>query len=366
MFDHEFVSRASEIRNEQNFKFETRAHLQTTTSNIFEELPCPTQDSEGSFIPPSDSFSDKEEEDYKPTNKGGRNFCSNKTNLPVKRPARAPKKKEVKKKRYEGSNCKINKSVNLVEKEQETATVVSDREDKVSILERVLDKIVNEYVDLQKGQTIAEVQEVLSILIPRGLMIIDCDFGDSRLVLEHFQSLIDKGLLTEIHEPTDNMRRSKWFGTTKGNVQHALSILEDSPFLKTFLEQVLGSTRCVVVNFFGQYYLPSEKRTAHLNGHFAYHQDKFHTHYRLMNTFGDSPAGKKMTFSIMDVCGVKSCEKNTGKEVTLNIPHGRTVLLPRYVGGVDKPSRIWHKVYNCEHTLTLTSNSITIAAYRRT
>ncbi len=222
-------------------------------------------------------------------------------------------------------------------------------EAKSEVLNQIVDRYMG-YVVLKEGQTIIEARKIMETLVYGGLGVIDYDFGDQ--FIEQFDSLIKKGLLANIHE--NNHRRSKWFGSSFGNIGHNFSILRESPMMMTFIEQMFSSTGGVVVRFFGQYYLPSTGNTSHLNGHLGYHQDGFFTDYRLLTTLGDSPSGKKMTFSI---CNEKPTRANPGESVTINVPHGRTILLNKYVAGVkvdNVRSPIWHKVFNCEHTLTLT------------
>ena len=222
-------------------------------------------------------------------------------------------------------------------------------EAKSEILDQIVDKYMD-YVVFQEGQTAIEARKVMKTLVYGGLGVIDYDFGDQ--IIERFDSMIKKGLLAIIHE--SNHRRSKWFGSSFGNVGHNFSVLRDSPMMMDFIEQMFSSTGGVVARFFGQYYLPSTGNTSHLNGHLKYHQDGFFTDYRLLTTLGDSSTGKKMTFSI---CKEKPTRTNPGESVTINVPHGRTILLTKYVAGVkvgNNRSPIWHMVSDCEHTLTLT------------
>lgn len=164
--------------------------------------------------------------------------------------------------------------------------------------------------------------------------------------------MIKKGLLATIQE--NDQWRSKWFGSSYSNVGHNISVLRDSPMMTAFIKQMFSSTGGIVARFYGQYYLPSMGNTSHLNGHLKFHQDNFFTDYCLLTTLGDSSTGKKMTFSI---CKEKPTGTNLGESVTINVPHGRTILLTKYVAGVmvgKERSPIWHSVFNCEHTLTLT------------
>ena len=186
-------------------------------------------------------------------------------------------------------------------------------------------------------------------LVSHGLMVLDHDFGDSDYVNENVEAMIKKGLLTTITRQ-NIQRRSKWFGSSYHLVEHNFSVLHESPMMMTFIQRMFGSTGGVVARFYGQYYLPSTGRYSHLNGFFGYHQDRFFTHYRLITTLGDSPSGKKMTFAISKE---KPTRTNPRESVTINVPHGRTILLNRYVAGVTEDSPIWHTVFNCEHTLTL-------------
>ena len=233
---------------------------------------------------------------------------------------------------------------------QEDAKLVTS-EDKAITLERLVDKFMKDYyVDLQQGQTLDEAREVMTILVSYGLMIIDYNFGESHKVIEELEDMIKKGLFAK-SSPINYFRRSKWFGSGYGNVKHNLAIVRESPMLRTFIENMLGMTGGVVANFFAQYYQPSiTGKYGSLHGHLAYHQDKFYTHYRLLTTLGDSQFGKKMSFTI---CDGKPSVINPGRSVTINVPHGRTVLLPQYVAGVTDESKIWHRVYNCENTVTL-------------
>ena len=169
--------------------------------------------------------------------------------------------------------------------------------------------------------------------------------------MENLESLLKKGLFARISNK-NYMRRSKWFGSGFGNIKHNLALVRESPMLMKFIETMLGTTGGVVANFFAQYYQPSTPgKYKSLRSHLAYHQDNFFTHYRLLTTHGDSPFGKKkMSFTICD--GTPS-KFNPGRSVTINVPHGRTVLLPQYVAGVTDKSPIWHRVYNCKNTVTL-------------
>jgi hypothetical protein len=221
----------------------------------------------------------------------------------------------------------------------------------MTYLKQLVDKFMKEYVDLQEGQTLAEAKEVImTSLVSNGMMIIDYDFGEKHVVIKNLESTIEKGFIATIHNVTNLNRRSQWFGSGR-NVRHNLSILCESPMLMTFIERMLGSTRGVVANVYGQYYKPSKGKSSHMHWHFSIHQYKFYTHYCLITTLGDSRFGKKMMFAI---CEVKPCIANPGKSVTINIPHGQTVLLPRSVGGVTAGGPVWHGVYNCENTMTIT------------
>ena len=224
-------------------------------------------------------------------------------------------------------------------------------EAKSEVLNQIVDKYMG-YVVLKEGQTTVEARKVMKTLVYGGLGIIDYDFGDQIQIIEQFDSMIKKGLLAVIHE--NNYQRSKWFGSAYRNVVHNFDVLRDSPMMMAFIEQMFSSTGGVVAKFFGQYYLPSTGKASHLNGHLGYHQDRFFTDYRLLTTLGDSSTGKKMTFSISEE---KPTRTNPGESVTINVPHGRTILLTKYVAGVkvgNERNPIWHMVSNCEHTLTLT------------
>lgn len=270
-------------------------------------------------------------------------------------PSKAPKTKGCSKKRLSNDDddeeCYLNNLIVVEAKAKvEDATPLTN-EDKLKILEGFVDKFMKEYVVLQEGETEAKAREVMTILVAHGFMIIDHDFGERDTFIKSLESTIKKGLFSKVTNG-NTLRRSKWFGSAFGNIKHNLGIVRETPMLMSFIEKMLGTTGGVVANFFAQYYQPSiTGKFFGLHGHLAYHQDKFFTHYRLLTTFGDSKFGKKMTFTICDGTPSKT---NPGKSVTINLPHGRTVLLTRYVGGVSSTkSNIWHKVFNCENTVTL-------------
>ena len=269
-------------------------------------------------------------------------------------PPKAPKSKGCSKKRLSDDDddddyCLKNLLAVEAKAKEEDATPLTN-EDKLIILERFVDKIMKDYVEIQEGETIEEAREVITILVSHGFMVIDYNFGESHKFIESLESTIKMGLFAKVIN-ANSFRRSKWFGSAFGNIKHHQSIIRKSPMLMSFVERMLGTTGGVVANFFAQYYQPSiTGKYFGLHGHLAYHQDKFYTHYRLLTTLGDSQFGKKMSFTI---CDGKPSVINPGRSVTINVPHGRTVLLPQYVAGVTDESKIWHRVYNCENTVTL-------------
>jgi hypothetical protein len=186
------------------------------------------------------------------------------------------------------------------------------------------------YIVLQKGESKEEARKVLRHLVENGLVVIDYDFGEDDVEKVVFSPMVKSGLLTTKHAPVTQSYRSAWFGSAYGNVPHKLKILKDSPTCMTLLERFFANTGGIVCNFFAQYYLPSTNSNAtDKNGHFGFHKDKFiGNQYRLLVTLGDSEKGKKMTFSI---CDDTPSDKTPGERVTLSIPHGRAVLLNRYV-----------------------------------
>ena len=53
---------------------------------------------------------------------------------------------------------------------------------------------MDNYVDLEQGQTLAEAGEVMTVLVSNELMIIDYNFGKSHQVIESLGSTIKMGL----------------------------------------------------------------------------------------------------------------------------------------------------------------------------
>ncbi len=185
------------------------------------------------------------------------------------------------------------------------------------------------YIVDEKGEPPAVAKKVLRHLVEKGLVIGDYDFGEDVEEVV-FSPMVKSGLLTTKHAPMNQSHRSAWFGSAFRNVPHNLKILRQSSTCMSFLQQVLANTGGIVCKFFAQYYLPStNSNVIDKHGHFGFHQDTFVANqYRLLVTLGDSKEGKKMTFSI---CDKIPSDETPGERVTLSIPHGRAVLLNRYV-----------------------------------
>ena len=155
------------------------------------------------------------------------------------------------------------------------------------ILECFVNKFMDNYVDLLKGQALAEAREVMTVLVSNELMIIDYNFGKSHQVIESLESTIKMGLFARMIN-INMLRQSKWMASAFGIIKHNHSIVHESPMLMRCIERILGMTGGFVANFFAQYYQPSiTGKFSRLYGHLAYHQDKFFTHYCLLTTLGD-------------------------------------------------------------------------------
>ena len=139
--------------------------------------------------------------------------------------------------------------------QKRNATPVTN-EDKLIILERFVNKFMDNYVDLLKGQALAEAREVMTVLVSNELMIIDYNFGKSHQVIESLESTIKMGLFARMIN-INMLRQSKWMASAFGIIKHNHSIVRESPMLMRCIERILGMTGGFVANFFAQYYRAS-------------------------------------------------------------------------------------------------------------
>jgi hypothetical protein len=284
------------------------------------------EEEEEEWVEDADDEEDEEEVNHR---KFGKDLSNKRKRAPKKR---APAQKKNQQKRKGRSSCRAKKGCGDDDDDGgslENFLIVEKREGEKPLSNIILSKedIFTKYDSFIVGDVDKkeEAKMVLRHLVKNGLVISDPNLGDGCFVQDEVTTMLESGLLTTKHDPVDQKQRSSWFGSAYCNNPHNMKILQASSFCMTFLQNALEDTGGIICNVFAQYILTQ----SNANGHFGFHQDNFvGNQYRLLLTLGDSKEGKRMTFSI---CDEIPSDENPGQQVTLSIPHGRAVLLNRYV-----------------------------------